>query len=355
MKNSLRNVLLLLAAGLVLALGTVACSDGDDSSSTTTPTKVKVTTSTTPTGTTVNISEYYLATKGDVSSKIWIQTTAMTKDKVTEYIKYRGNKVYEKDDKTSEIAVANLVVRKTYYVFFDLNAPYVKVWKVKAGTESELIKEYGDDGFTLTPFAYLDYYLKQMAVSTYYKWENSKKGAAVTIAEIEKAGTDKEYCITFIPAKEATYDLTRDGKAYKLYTKTGGNSNPYEIKEGANLIESGSYTQPDEKTLVTTVQTIMSPSVIMYTAPVTVKITYTIGANNVLTQTKREANFVNITQMLTADIELMTSQIAISKVSEYITSLNAQGATYKLYEDKAKTKAADINNLVAEKTYYAVQ
>ena len=196
MKNSLRNVLLLLAAGLVLALGTVACSDGDDSSSTTTPTKVKVTTSTTPTGTTVNISEYYLATKGDVSSKIWIQTTAMTKDKVTEYIKYRGNKVYEKDDKTSEIAVANLVVGKTYYVFFDLNDSYVKVWKVKAGTESELIKEYGDDGFTLTPFAYLDYYLKQMAVSTYYKWENSKKGAAVTIAEIEKAGTDKEYYIT---------------------------------------------------------------------------------------------------------------------------------------------------------------
>ena len=318
----------------------------------------KVTTSS-GTGTNVWVITYYLTNSSDVSSKSKVAEASIAKDKLAEYIKYRGNKLYAKDDRTEEVAVANAVAGKTYYVFYDDNTPKVKVWRVKAGTEStgnpEFIKEMNDGGYDMTWIAYLDKYLNEKNVNTLYKWENNKKGAAVATSAVVQ---DNEYCIVYLPAAAATYTLTYNGKSCTLTTDAEGG---YKITEGSATgteIENGKYAKTSDTELYTKVtskmQTSYGMSTLMALTPdgAELKVTYTIGANNVLTEKSRSANFVTVVQVVTADFS-MTNNLLISGLQAYLDGLNKQGATYKLYEDKAKTKPIAVDKVVAEKTYYA--
>ena len=321
---------------------------------------VKVTTSTSGGGSTtptaasgnVYIVTYYLMNENDVSGKDKIAEAVIAKDKVSDYIKVRGGKLWAKDDRTQEVAPANAVAGNTYYCFFGDSVPKVKVWRVKVGTEStgkpEFIKIMNDDGFDNTWIAYLDKLLNERNVDTLYKWENNKKGAAVaTSAVVENA----EYCITYLPAEATkTYTFARDGKTYTITTDTEGK---YSMKDGSTEVESGKCTQTAADVLFTRVESVLSTYGSMGPAGglsgAELKVTYTIGANNVLTQKARVANYVMITR-IAGGMEIQSVYKLFSEVQVFLAQL---GSGVKLYEDKALTKEIAVSNIVAEKTYYA--
>ena len=311
-------------------------------------------TSTTPTtgGTDVYVVTYYL-TSNDVSSKTKVAEQKIAIAKLADYIKYRGNKLYAKDDRTGETAVASVVAGNTYYVFYDDNTPKVKVWRVKDGTGTttpEFIKENNDDGYDMVWIAYLDKHLKEKKVSTLYAWTNEKQGAAVATSAVTE---NSVYCISYLPAAAGTYTFTKNGKNYTLTTTAEGT---YSIKEGTTETENGNFGL-STKELYTFVQQQLTTSygttslTSLTPTGASLEVTYTISGTT-LTEKTRTANYVTVTTVYASipGMSNVSNNILITGLKEYLQKAN----NAKLWADKNKSKEVSPDAVEGEKEYFIV-
>ena len=303
-------------------------------------------------GTDVFVVTYYL-TSNDVSSKTKVAEQKIAIAKLADYIKYRGNKLYAKDDRTGETAVASVVAGNTYYVFYDDNTPKVKVWKVKDGTGTttpELIKENNDGGFDMVWIAYLDKHLKDKKVSTLYAWTNEKQGAAVATSAVTE---NAEYCISYLPATAGTYTFTKNGKNYTLTTTAEGT---YSIKEGTTETENGNFGL-STKELYTFVQNQLTTSYgttslsSLTPTGASLEVTYTISGTTLAEKT-RTANYVTVTTVYASvpGMSNVSTNILITGLKEYLQKAN----NAKLWADKNKSKEVSPDAVEGEKEYFIV-